>query len=82
MIAPNQTRAKRERAAHGRPSKTPDLPFRIELWDEDKRGVERVVARAHSANLAQAIFKAACEQFPDRHLTLWRGRERLAHKGD
>jgi hypothetical protein len=82
MIAPNQTRAKRERTAAGPSSRMPDLPFRVELWDEEKRGVERVVARAHSESLAQAIFKAACEQFPDRHLSLWRGRERLADKED
>ena len=82
MIVPNQSRAKRERAIDGHPSKAPDLPFRIELWDEEKRGVERVVARAHSQNLAHAIFKAACEQFPDRHLSLWRGRERLAARED
>jgi hypothetical protein len=82
MIAPNQTRAKKERAAARRSSRAPDLPFRIELWDEEKRAVERVVARAHSENLAQAIFKAACAEFPDRYLSLWRGRERLADKSD
>jgi hypothetical protein len=83
MIAPDQSKAKRERTAEGDSSEAaPDLPFRIELWDEDRRSVERVVARAHSENLAQAIFKAACEQFPDRYLSLWRGPERLAAKED
>jgi hypothetical protein len=81
MIAP-ESKAKRERAVDGHPSEALDLPFRIELWDDDKRAVERVVARAHSANLAQAIFKAACEEFPGRHLSLWRGRARLAAKED
>ena len=80
MIASNQTRAKRTRASAGPSSRTPDLPFRIELWDAEQRNVERVVARVHSANLAQAIFKAACEEYPGRSLSLWRGRERLAAK--
>jgi hypothetical protein len=80
MIAPNQSRAKRERATAGPSARMPDLPFRIELWDQEERGVERIVARAHSANLAQAIFRAACEQYPGRHLRLWRGRERLSAK--
>ena len=80
MIAPHQSRAKRERAGGGTSSRTPDLPFRVELWDEDKRSVERVVARARSATLAQAVFNAACEQYPGRYLSLWRGRERLAEK--
>ena len=82
MIASNQTRAKRERAGAKPSSRTPDLPFRIELWDVEQRNMERVVARAHSASLAQAIFKAACAEFPDRHLSLWRGREQLAAKED
>ena len=82
MIASNQTRAKRERAEAGPSSRTPDLPFRIELWDAEQRNMERVVARVHSQNLAQAIFKAACEEFPGRHLSLWRGRERLAARED
>lgn len=82
MVAPNQTRTKRERANAGPSPRTPELPFRIELWDAEQRNVERVVARAYSENLAQAIFNAACEEFPDRHLTLWRGRERLAAKKD
>jgi uncharacterized Zn finger protein len=79
MIAPDQSKAKMGRV-DGAPSRTPELPFRIELWDGERTKVERVVARACSANLAHAIFRAACEQYPDRHLTLWRGRERLAEK--
>lgn len=78
MIAPDQSRAKRERT--GGASRTPDLPFRIELWNKEKKKLEHVVARAHSAALAQAIFHAACQEYPDAHLSLWRGRERLAEK--
>jgi hypothetical protein len=81
MIAPNPSKPKRERIARGDTRGSPDLPFRIELWDYDRNEVELVVARAHSANLAQAIFKAACEQYPGRRLSLWQGRERIAEAG-
>jgi hypothetical protein len=78
MIASDQSKARKEAgAAHLR---SPDLPFRVELWDDRKATVERVVAKAHSATLAQAVFNAACEQYPGRYLSLWRGRERLAEK--
>jgi hypothetical protein len=54
-----------------------DLPYRIELWrDGDRHGVERVLARAASAQLAQAIFRAVKEEHPDRRVTLRQG-ERL-----
>jgi hypothetical protein len=53
----------------------------VELWGDDNKTIERVVARAHSATLAQAIFKAACEQYPGRRLSLWRGGERLTDNG-
>ena len=78
MIAPYPSKPKRERISPRRRAPLPDLPFRIELWNEEGSEVERVVARAYSANLAQAIFKAACEQYPGRQLSLWHGRERVA----
>lgn len=80
MIAPGQYRAKRERETAGASHRSPDLPFRIELWDKENSKLKRVVARAHNVTLAQAIFNAACQEYPDGHLTLWQGRERLADK--
>jgi hypothetical protein len=80
MIAPDQSKGKREKT-DGRTSRhLAGLPFRIELWDKEKKNLEQVVARAHSAALAQAIFNAACQEYPDAHLSLWRGRERIAEK--
>ena len=81
MIAPNQPVAGREPAADGPPSAS-DLPFRIELWDEGQQALERVIARAHSAKLAEVIFKAAREQFPGRLLRLWHGADRVADTED
>ncbi|HEY4113352.1 MAG TPA: hypothetical protein VGM17_04760 [Rhizomicrobium sp.] len=80
MIAPQQPKAKKERRT-GPASASFDLPYRVELWDERREKIERIVARAHSETLARAIFTSACEQYPGRHLSLWRGRERLAEKG-
>jgi hypothetical protein len=48
-----------------------DLPFRIELWNADRgSSVERILARALSPELAQAIFKAAQGEHPGRRITL------------
>ena len=50
-----------------------DLPYRIELWLVDRSAVERVLARAVSAELAQAIYKAAQSEYPQRRITLSKG---------
>ena len=52
------------------PSSQDDLPYRIELWHVGRGEVERVLARAVSAELAQAIFKAAQSEYPQRRITL------------
>ena len=80
MIAQQQPKARKRRPSDG-PLASFDLPYRIELWDEPREKIERIVARAHSETLARTIFNAAAEQYPGRYLSLWRGRERLAEKG-
>ncbi|MBV8752087.1 MAG: hypothetical protein JO328_04425 [Hyphomicrobiales bacterium] len=51
-----------------------ELPYRIDLWRADgENGVERVLARAASVQLARAIFKAAQGEHPQRRITLCRG---------
>jgi hypothetical protein len=51
-----------------------DLPYYIELWRADgDDGIERVLARAVSAQLARAIFKAAQGEHPKRRITLRKG---------
>ncbi len=54
-----------------------ELPFLVELWDEEGERVLRVIARAMSRRLAQAIFSSAQSEFPGRRITLRRGDERL-----
>ena len=51
-----------------------DLPYRIELWRADVANeIERILARAATAQLARAIFKAAQGEHPHRRITLCRG---------
>lgn len=55
------------------------LPFSIELWDEaSAETVERVLARAHNAALARAIFEAVVTEHPGRRITLRSGARLLA----
>jgi hypothetical protein len=57
-----------------RPSGMEDLPYRIELWtDGHGSGIERVVARAASVQLAHAIFKAVQSEHPNRRIILREG---------
>ena len=68
----------------GTPSGAPaepqdELPYSIELWGaEGAQGVERVLARASSAQLAQAIFNAARNEHPGRRITLQKGSRVIA----
>jgi hypothetical protein len=56
-----------------------ELPFRVELWhDAGDDAVERVLARAASAQLARAIFKAAQDEHPERRITLREGNRIVA----
>lgn len=54
------------------------LPYRVDLWTADRRKVEQVLARVASASLAQAIFRSATVEHPERYITLRRGRRVLA----
>ena len=54
-----------------------DLPYRVELWG-DGGGIERVVARAASVQLAHAIFRAVREEHPERRIILRDGERIVA----
>jgi len=62
------------------PSPQEELPYRIVLRGSEA-GTERVLARALSAELAHAIFKAAQSEYPQRRITLSRGDTTLADSG-
>ena len=59
------------------PSSQEDLPYRIVLWRSGSE-IERVLGRAVSAELAQAIFRAAQSEYPQRRITLGKGEQRLS----
>jgi hypothetical protein len=67
MIAVRQDEGQ---TAQRQPAKTAKLPYSIELWAEDNAHVQTVLARAATASLARAIFSAACDEHPERRLTL------------
>jgi hypothetical protein len=58
------------------------LPYSIELWDDEARVLERVLARALSAQLARAIFRAAQKEHPEQRILLRRGSRRVADSAD
>jgi hypothetical protein len=63
----------------GASAPTEELPFRVELWhDGGHDAVERILARAASAQLARAIFKAAQGDHPQRRITLRRDNRIIA----
>jgi hypothetical protein len=58
---------------------TEALPYRIELWHaESHETIERVLARAVTAQLARAIFQAARDEHPQRRITLRKGNRILS----
>ena len=64
----------------GPSTKNTKLPYSIELWDAQRKDVERVLARAVSAPLARAIYSAALEEHPERRITLCRGARVIAQR--
>ena len=59
------------------PSSQEDLPYRIVLWRSQSE-IERVLARTVSPELAQAIFRAAQSEYPQRRITLDKGDHTLS----
>jgi hypothetical protein len=58
------------------PAATEELPYRVELrLMSDPSSVERVLARALTAQLAQAIFRAALTEHPGRRIALCKGED-------
>jgi hypothetical protein len=47
-----------------------DLPYRVELWNQQKSSVEFVLAVTASASIGFAAYFAATREYPDRYVTL------------
>ena len=53
-----------------------DLPYRVELWNEDRSAVEQVLAVTAHSSIGYAAYHAATREYPDRYVTL-RHRNRI-----
>jgi hypothetical protein len=53
-----------------------DLPFRIELWNQDRTAVERILATTVNSSIGYAAYHAATREYPDRYVT-FRHRNRI-----
>ena len=53
-----------------------DLPYKVELWNEDRSGVEQVLAVTAHSSIGYAAYYAATREYPDRYLVL-RHRDRV-----
>jgi hypothetical protein len=47
-----------------------DLPYRVELWNEERTSVELVLAVTAHSSIGYAAYHAATREYPDRYLTL------------
>jgi hypothetical protein len=52
------------------PVEREDLPYKVELWDENKNAVEIVLAVTANASIGYAAYYAATREYPDRYVTL------------
>lgn len=59
-----------------------ELPYAVELWNDNRSGVEKVLARAFKISLARAIFRAALEENPDRRIVLRHGERIVEDNGE
>jgi hypothetical protein len=46
------------------------MPYMIELWNEQKSAVQTTLAAASSGSIGYAAFYAAAKEYPDRYITL------------
>jgi hypothetical protein len=79
IMAQRETLRARSLLGNSAPPPTGNLPYAVALWRKgDRELIERVLARAPSAALARAIFKAAQTEHPERRITLHRGERLIA----
>jgi len=64
---------------HGGPLRRPfpptpqsgeDLPYRVELWSEDKSSVEQLLAVTANSSVGYGAYYAATQEYPTRYITL------------
>jgi len=60
---------------HGRapgllPAGAEDLPYKVEVWSDDRAMVEQTVAMTANASIGYAAYYEATKEFPDHYVTL------------
>lgn len=65
---------------HGRQEE--ELPYAVELWNDSRTGVEKILARAFRLSLARAIFRTALEESPGRRIVLRHGDRIVEDNGE
>ncbi len=78
----NQRIAKAGRSGVVVAAQAEKLPYSVELWDDGRDALERVLARALNAQLARAIFHAAQKEHPEARILLRRGTRTIADSAD
>lgn len=71
-----------ERVSPRSPAHDEELPYAVELWDESRRQVEKILARAFRVSLARAIFRAALDENPGRRIVLRHGERIVEDNGE
>lgn len=71
---PPTSRGHRPKAASADASENEDLPYKVELWDAAKQGVEQVLAVTANSSIGYAAYYAATREYANRYIT-------LRHKG-
>lgn len=59
-----------------------ELAYAVELWDENRKGIEKILARAFNISLARAIFRTALEENPGRRIVLRHGSHIVEDNGE
>ncbi|MBV8188652.1 MAG: hypothetical protein JOY64_04870 [Alphaproteobacteria bacterium] len=59
-----------ERLARLRPADGEELPYKVELWDEQGLSVEQVLAVTANGSIGYAAYYAATREHSDRYITL------------
>jgi hypothetical protein len=52
------------------PKENEDLPYKVELWNPGRTGVEQVLAITANASIGYSAFYAAARDYFDRYITL------------
>jgi len=79
-VVPTEQRLTKSKPQSSTASTSTELPYRVELFDDEASARTRVLARAQTSSLARVIFKAACVEYPERTLVLKRGARVIARR--